>query len=205
MTLVLLLLTWTATAHHFKGLPHFSYFENYPQVPQDEFLAQAGDFEFSLVLYDFQGIDKSDVEQPDNARFFLVAYNLRENRAYQGQMQAEIVDGTTILHSELVVADSESIYSFQRNLGPEGDYAVRLRLLDADDLSVEMPFLLSSQRVAWSRWIGSCLVLLIVVVAVGSRRARIAMDRKQNAAQRRAQEVSSAESSAVGKGGEPAT
>ena len=37
-----------AFGHHFKGLPHFSYFENYPQVPQDEFLAQAGNYECSL-------------------------------------------------------------------------------------------------------------------------------------------------------------
>ncbi len=28
----------TVSAHHFKGLPHYSYFENYPQIPQDEFV-----------------------------------------------------------------------------------------------------------------------------------------------------------------------
>jgi len=27
-------------AHHFKGLPHFNYFENYPQVPQEEYIWQ---------------------------------------------------------------------------------------------------------------------------------------------------------------------
>ena len=34
-----------AQAHHFKGMPHFAYFENYPQAPQDEYLAQAGEYE----------------------------------------------------------------------------------------------------------------------------------------------------------------
>ena len=33
-------------AHHFKGMPHFNYFENYPQIPQEDFIVQSGDYEF---------------------------------------------------------------------------------------------------------------------------------------------------------------
>ncbi len=53
MFFIVLLLLWAPplAAHHFKGLPHFNYFENYPQIPQDEFLGQFGDYECSLVIY----------------------------------------------------------------------------------------------------------------------------------------------------------
>jgi hypothetical protein len=30
-------------AHHFKGLPHYNYVENYPQTPEEEILGQSGD------------------------------------------------------------------------------------------------------------------------------------------------------------------
>ena len=63
----------SVAAHHFKGLPHYNYFENYPQVPEEEFLGQAGDYEVSLVVYDFQGIDRENVEDPDNVRLFLTS------------------------------------------------------------------------------------------------------------------------------------
>ena len=49
----LVVMVGSASAHHFKGLPHYNYFENYPQVPEEEFLGDAGNYEVSLVLYDF--------------------------------------------------------------------------------------------------------------------------------------------------------
>ncbi len=42
------LATGVSTAHHFKGLPHYNYFENYPQVPEEEFIGEVGDYEVSL-------------------------------------------------------------------------------------------------------------------------------------------------------------
>ena len=185
---VLLLCTAFASpafAHHFKGLPHFSYFENYPQVPTEEFLGQAGDYEFSLVLYDFQGIKKEDTQQPDDARFYLIAYNLRENRAYQGAATLDILDGDEVVHTEhFESAEEESLYAMQQQLPPTGDYALRLTLHDADDLRGEIPFLLSAQRIHWGKWLAITLAVLVLVVAVGSRRARVMQDRRANAALR---------------------
>jgi len=176
-------------AHHFKGLPHFSYFENYPQVPQEEFLGQAGEFEFSLVLYDFQGIQREDVEQPDNARFYLIAYNLRENKVYNGPATLEILDrGTQVVSEYLPSSQEESIYTLHRVLPPQGKYALEITLHEAENLKAVIPFKLSSQKVHWGKWVAGCLVVLISIVAVGSRRARVAMDRKQNAAARRRRE-----------------
>ena len=46
-------LLWTAaaSAHHILGLPHYSYKENYPQVPTLEYPAQSGPFQILLTCY----------------------------------------------------------------------------------------------------------------------------------------------------------
>ena len=50
-TVVLILLASSAAAHHILGLPHYSYKENYPQVPVLEYPATTGPYEVLLVCY----------------------------------------------------------------------------------------------------------------------------------------------------------
>ena len=172
----------SANAHHFKGLPHFSYFENYPQVPQEEYLGQEGEFEFSLVLYDFQGIKRDAAEQPDDVRLFLVVYNLTEGSVYNGPLTLEILDGRQAVYGkEFMTAQEESIYPLQYSLPSSGDYSVRINIRSGKNVTATIPFKLSSQIVHWGKWVSLVLVIVISVVAVGSRRARIKMDRKMEA------------------------
>jgi hypothetical protein len=176
------------SGHHFKGLPHFNYYENYPQVPQDEFLGQEGEYEFSLVLYDFQGIQRDDAQQPDDARLYLIIYNLRENRVYNGPLTLEVLDrGDVVYAQDYASSQEESIYTLQQTLPSTGKYALRITFLQGDTGQAIIPFLLSSQKIHWGKWIAGILVIFVAVVAVGSRRARVSLDRKENAkAQRRA-------------------
>lgn len=166
-----------SAAHHFKGLPHFNYFENYPQVPQDEYLWQEGDYEFSLVIYDFQGIKKSEVEQPDDARLYLVIWNLRENRIYGESLTLRVLDHGEPVHSRsFPTAVEENIYSLQHPLPETGRYSLEVVL--GDGSVAVIPFKLSSQKVPWGKWVGGVLVVLVVIVAIGSRRARVIQDRR---------------------------
>ena len=168
-----------AHAHHFKGLPHFNYFENYPQIPQEEFLGQAGNYEFSLVLYDFQGIESPDIQRPDDARLFLIAFDLLNNEVYGGPARLEVLDGADpILIEEVDGPREENVYQIHSAMPSAGDYSLRVTLLD-ENLSVVIPFLLTSQKVNWGTWIASGLAFLIVVAAVGARRARVLQDRKK--------------------------
>ena len=169
-------------AHHFKGLPHFSYFENYPQVPQEEFLGQEGEFEFSLVIYDFQGIKKEDVQQPEDVRLFLVIFNLRENKVYNGPLTLDILDrGQSIYSENFSSSVEESIYTFQQALPPSGKYSLGITIRDGSKLRTTIPFTLSSQKIHWGKWIAGLMFGLVTIVAIGSRKARIKMDRKSNA------------------------
>jgi len=170
----------TAHAHHFKGLPHYNYFKNYPQIPEEEFLGQAGEYEMSLVVYDFQGIDRQNVEDPESVRLFLVIFNLLNNKVYQGDLTLEILDrGKPIRTVRFKSAELENLYSLHHELPDTGRYSLRVTLHDKGDEQVDIPFRLSSQKINWGRWIGGGLIVLIGVAAVGARKARVAVDRKE--------------------------
>ncbi len=168
-----------ANAHHFKGLPHYNYFETYPQVPEEEFLGQAGQYELSLVVYDFQGINREKVEAPDNVRLFLLIFNLLNNRIYQGPLTLELLDRGQPVHTvKFNSADLENIYSLHREMPDTGDYSLRLTLHAENDLQCTIPFLLSTQKIHWGKWVGLILFVLIAVAAVGARKARVTQDRR---------------------------
>ena len=172
--------TAPAAAHHFKGLPHFNYFENYPQIPQEEFLGQEGSYEFSLVLYDFQGLQTRDMLRPDDARLFLIAFDLLRNKVYSGPARLEVLDGGVAIISEDVDGPrEENVYQLHRTLPPDGDYSFRITLLD-EKLTAVIPFQLTSQKVNWGTWVAAVLAALIAIAAVGARRARVLQDRKMN-------------------------
>lgn len=183
-----------AQAHHFKGLPHYNYFENYPQVPEEEFIGQAGDYEVSLVVYDFQGINRDKVETPDNVRLFLVIFNLSDNRVYGGPLTLEVLDGDKVVVSERqTTAELENLYSLYHELPKAGKYSLRLTLHDEGDLVCTIPFRLSSQIIHWGRWIGIGLGVILLVTAIGARRARVKLDRREGAKKRRELDIAQQE------------
>ena len=193
LLLIFLFLTATAFGHHFKGLPHYNYFENYPQVPEEEFIGQAGDYEVSLVLYDFQGINRDKVESPDNVRLFLVIFNLEDNSVYSGKLTLEILDDDVVLYTESYEeAELENLYSMYRELNGEGDYSLRLTLHDHSDLNCTIPFTLTSQRINWAPWVAVSLGVLLLITAIGARRARVKQDRRESAKARKESEKEAA-------------
>ena len=183
---ILLSLQSIAFGHHFKGLPHYNYFENYPQAPEEEFIGQAGDYEVSLVVYDFQGINRDKVETPDNVRLFLVIFNLADNTVYGGPLTLEILDRDKVIFTEqMKKSELENLYSMYRELPDTGKYKLRITLHDEDDLVCTIPFRLSSQIVHWGRWVAISLAILLVITAIGARRARVKQDRRESAQSRR--------------------
>ncbi len=168
-----------APGHHFKGLPHFNYFDNYPQVPLEEYLAQSDDYELSLVVYDFQGIDKMDAQQPEEVRLFLVLFNLRHNRLYDGPLTLTLLRDDKPLRSlRFASSELENLYTLQDQLPPGGKYALAVDLPGQVE-PIIMPFALSSQKIHWGKWIALSLGLLVAILIIGARRARIQVDRRQ--------------------------
>ena len=167
-----------ARAHHFKGLPHYNYFENYPQIPEEEFIGEAGDYEVSLVVYDFQGINRDNVDDPDMVRLFLIIFNLRDDIVYGGSLTIEVLDRGEVVHTERHdSSELENLYSMHRDLPNTGKYSMRLTLHEEGDLQCTIPFRLSSQKMNWAWWVGGGFALLVIVGGIGARRARVKQDR----------------------------
>jgi hypothetical protein len=176
--LLSLLLTGLASAHHFKGLPHYNYYENYPQAPEEEFIGEVGEYEVSLVVYDFQGINRDKVDDPDMVRMFMMIFNLRDSRVYGGALTLEVLDGDKVIHKvRLASAELENLYSLHHELPNTGHYSMRLTLHDEGDLQCTIPFRLSSQKINWIWWVAGGLGLLVLISAIGARRARVRQDR----------------------------
>lgn len=130
---------------------------------------------------------------PDKVCFYLVLFNLRINGVYAGPLLVEIMDGETTIYSEkMSSAVEENIYTLQRNLGDAGDYSLRLTLEDKDRTVIDVPFILSSQRIAWGLWVSLVMITCVVVVIIGSRRARVRLDRQQNAQSKQRNQVNPA-------------
>jgi hypothetical protein len=177
LTLVLLL-PGIASAHHFKGLPHYNYFENYPQTPEEEFIGEVGDYEVSLVIYDFQGINRDQLDDPDMVRMFLMIFNLRDNGVYGGPLTIEILDRDRVVLSERYESSElENLYSMHNDLPNTGKYSMRLTLHAEDNLQCIIPFQLSSQKINWAWWVVGGFGLLIIIGAIGARKARVRQDR----------------------------
>ena len=165
-------------AHHFKGLPHYNYFENYPQVPEEEFLGQSAGYEFSLVVYDFQGIKRENLDAPNTVRLFLVIFELLSGKVYTGPVTLEVLDGEVPVYTEYQESGAEeNLYSIHEEFPDDGDYALRITLHDENGAQCVIPFTLSSQKKPIALWVTATFVLLIFVAAVGARKARVKQDR----------------------------
>jgi hypothetical protein len=105
-------------------------------------------------------------------------FNLRDNRVYGGKLTIEVLDRDKVVETQSFgSSELENLYAMYRELPPDGRYALRLTLHDEEDLACTIPFRLSSQKVNWSLWVGAGLGVLLVVAAVGARRARVRRDR----------------------------
>ncbi len=165
-------ITW---AHHFKGVPHYGYFDNYPQVPTDEYIANNGPWEINFTLYNFQGMTRSDVETPDDLQIFLIIYNFRTDKTYGGNAQIAIRSGTKTIGSWSMVAEQESLYRFNTTiLNPK---RLRLFVNFVDDkgrpVEISAPFSLPGEGGHnLLLWIAGGLVALIALVALGTKQTR---------------------------------
>ena len=54
-----------------------------------------------------------------------------------------------------------------------------MTLQDSERLSCEIPFRLSAQNTHWGKWIALAMATLILIAAIGGRKARMTMDRRE--------------------------
>jgi hypothetical protein len=173
------LLAGSALAHHNKGLPHYGYFENYPQVPTDDYILVDGKWEVGGVLFNFQGLERSTSDTPNDVKFFVYAYDLKADKTWRGPVTFEVMhEDEVVARWERVQPDQEGVFISRETLPSSGEYELVFRLEeDGKPVELRLPFYvdLAADRVDW-RVIGGLAgaVLLALLLAAAGRRKRFA-------------------------------
>ena len=164
----------TAEANHNKGLPHYGYFENYPQTPVEEYVVIDGPWEMSAVVFNFQGIDRRTADTPNDVKIYLALYNDRTGSAYVGPLEVEIrIDGELVSTFERAQVDEEAVYSTRETLPHSGDYELLARVGNEEvSLTFHVDFASDRLPLEWIAGIGGSAALLIGLASVGRRRRR---------------------------------
>ena len=162
----------TAFAHHNKGLPHYGYYDNYPQVPTEEYVAIDGKWEIGATIFNFQGYERQDSDTPNDIKIFLYIYDLTADEGYVGPLAVEIRHrGEVISRFERLKVDEESVYSTRQTLPHSGTYEIAALLGETE---IVLPFYVElADEIDWWLIAGITIpVLLVFGLALLGRRGR---------------------------------
>ena len=162
-----------AQAHHNKGLPHYGYFENYPQVPTEEYIAIDGRWEIGATLFNFQGLDRRTADTPNDVKIYCYLYDLKLDQNFRGAADFTIeYGGDVISRFDRLEVDEEAVYSTRETLPHSGDY-VLVAHFDAHVARLPFHVELANDGVSW--WVLAGIatpVLGVFLLALYGRRKR---------------------------------
>jgi hypothetical protein len=129
-------------AHHYKGLPHYNYFDNYPQVPILEYIEETPEYEAFVTIYNFQGLDLGMVEAPDDVRFYVYLYNIQRGISHLGPANFDIYSHGKLMHRFVeMVQEEESIYTLRSTIKEQDNLLLKISFTDPDgkDVVIDIP------------------------------------------------------------------
>jgi len=175
--LPLLIWLWAlpALGHHILGLPHYSYKENYPQVPTLEYPAATGPWDVLLTAY--PGVPTPG--EAANLSFYVK--NRETSQLYDRPLQVRVLRTFTFgRNQEVLPATTVPPYDqpCKRSVTfpADGEYVVELSL-EVEGQTEVIPFLVvageptSTASILVALGLGMAL-FLVVVRAVGIKRRR---------------------------------
>ncbi len=163
--LMLIAFVWLpapASAHHNKGMPHYGYFENYAQVPNEEFLSITDRWEMGATLFNFQGLDRRTAETPNDVKIYIYLYDLVAGRGWTGRADFSILDDDqTIAVFTREHVDEESVYSTRETIPHSGDFEI---IAEVDGDRVVLPFHveLADGGIRWGLIVGLTIPVAMV-------------------------------------------
>lgn len=130
---LLLLIGLTAHAHHYKGLPHYGYFENYPQIPTLEFIKETPKYEMFVTIFNFQGFAMEQVESPDDVRFYVFLYDVERDKVFNGIARFEILSHGQVIHDlGEIKTEQESIFVIQKKIEEQDDLVLQAKFTNSE-------------------------------------------------------------------------
>lgn len=158
----------TVEAHHYKGLPHYSYFENYPQVPVLEFINETPEYEIFMTVYNFQGLNLEQVESPDDVRLYIYIFDLKQNKVFKGQARFKILSrGQLVYDTKLIDSEQENIFVIQRKIENQDDLFINVEFKDqsGQTVTLEIPFQITK---SFFQKYGVYLLIVLFFIIVSS-------------------------------------
>ncbi len=166
--ILLLLAVPLIQGHHYKGLPHYGYFENYPQVPTLEFLKETPRHEVFVTIYNFQGLNMDKVDAPDDVRFYVFVYDLVTDRIYTGEAQFSIYASGKLIHKTgTIKPEQEAIYVLEDKIEQQNDLKLDLTVLGADGERTTISLPIRITQTLFQKY-GVVAVVILFFVAVSS-------------------------------------
>ena len=158
----------TAAAHHIKGLPHYGYLENYPQVPTTELHASAPPFEVTVVAYALEGIERSRSNHPDDVMVYVAVTDTSVGKASTGPLDVVFrpAGGGAELVRSLAAPLEETVYRLRASLS-ERAYDVEIRIGGPAGTVATTRLSLGGEVSLWA--VAIAVVLALAVVAIGYR------------------------------------
>jgi hypothetical protein len=164
-----------ARAHHILGLPHYSYKENYPQVPTLEYPATTGPYDVLLTSY--PGIPNPG----DAASVTIYIKNRKTEQAYAQPVQVRVLQTFTFGRNREVLAPTRVVpldqtHKFNATFPEDGEYVVELSMQVEGQTEV-IPFLvLAGEPSATSSILVALaiglLLFVVVIRAIAIKRKR---------------------------------
>jgi ferredoxin len=162
-------------AHHYHGLPHYGYFDNYPQTPTEEYIAGDGRWEMNFTLYNFQGMQREDVNQPNDVQIFLVIFDLKDNSIFGGRAKIEIISQDRLLANWNQMAEQESIFLIHTEIPDPDDLNLRVTFDDPDGKPITLTSSFQLPGEGGQRplvWVGAGLIFLVVALIFAGKQKR---------------------------------
>ena len=164
-----------AASHRLDGLPHYGRHADDPEVAEDEFIAQAAPYIFSLVRYDLRETEGPGDELPSReVRLLLFAFSLPGELVYNGPATLEVLDRDTVIHRQTYDAsDADSLYEIALSLPDGGHYSLRATLHAPGTrvVSCDIPFQLAGQKNRLTPLIGTTLFAILALIVICIRKA----------------------------------
>lgn len=173
------ILVSSAEAHHILGLPHYSYKENYPQVPTLEYPAQSGPYEILMTCY------PGKPTPGEAANLAIYIKNQESGQAYDHPIQVRVLQTFTFgrnrdVRPAAMVPFYEQPHEVSVVFPAAGEYIVELTM-EVEGQQEVIPFLMvaGEPSATWSVLIAIVVFLVIFFVIIRAlrikRRRRMAL------------------------------
>ncbi len=167
MSLILLWPGGISLAHHIRGIPHYTYSENYPTAPLFEDVRELDHFTLRMTYYEIPGSKAIDLA--------LYVKDMRTDQPFDGDVTYAIYaanEDPSKAHSVIAYRNKNNIYKAGWEYEHDGVYWVRVTF-DSEGQRFDEVFKLQMGNPRVNYWfIGACgfgVAILIVVVAVLKR------------------------------------